>query len=175
MLKPALRESQIITGPVLPAMVLTYALNTAIILHYVNQHPDYRFMVTGYAWWVEVLLFTGAIITALLLKLLTIIIIEFIIGQEWGQRQYRREIIKNYAVQGLLLTPLTIAACINNIDNQKLIFNLFLLLCIMFYGYRLFRGVLAGIHAGAYPLYIFYYLCALELVPLIYLITVLIR
>jgi hypothetical protein len=76
-------------------------------------------------------------------------------------------------VLGLVLAPITALMAFNPFLDAVFLARLCLWLIVFAFLYRLFRGLLSGLSVpGTSPLYIFLYLCTLEIAPLLVLIRI---
>lgn len=76
-------------------------------------------------------------------------------------------------VLGLILIPIVALMAYNPLIEAHFLANLSLWLIVVAFGYRIFRGLRSGLSvAGFSPLYLFLYLCTLEIAPLLVLIRI---
>jgi hypothetical protein len=119
------------------------------------------------------LLILGCILGLLLLKILTLRLLEFLTDTDLGQRENRYSWLFFHQFSGLLLLPfLGIVLFGKSFLIVPGLISAFAII-IIFLILRLGKGVLLAIGNKVYFLHLFAYLCALEIIPLIVLIKVL--
>lgn len=139
------------------------------LLRYFAIHP---FGISGFILFGGIALF---ILVLLFIKTTLLDLLLFAIGTDGGQNENRYTFLMFYQVTGIVLLPVCILAAFGPeyLHFYTIIFGL--LLIGLVYITRLVRGVVIGIDSGSAVMYIFLYLCALELAPLIVGIKLLMR
>jgi hypothetical protein len=122
-----------------------------------EKHPDYIWFALGTAG-----ILVWVIARAFLLKL-----VQLIIGYDYGQTENRyRMIVFNQVCAYAIIPLVAIAYFVNQPLNQWLIWTCLGLL-VLNYVYRLSQSVAGAVNYSANVLYLFLYLCTLEIVPLL--------
>lgn len=100
-------------------------------------------------------------------KTISIRIVHFIIKGDFGAAEYIYNLYLFNNMLGLFLMPLLIAIIFAPPQIGHVLLPASLIAVGVFYVLRLFRGVLTAIGYGAPPVYLFLYLCTLEILPLV--------
>lgn len=152
-----------------PYSVITlflFALATSLVgvkaleLHYplvMEKHPDYIWFTMG----------TAGIVVWVLARAFLLKLVQFIIGMDYGQTENRyRMIVFNQVCAYALIPLVAVAYFVSQPLNQWLIW-MCLGLLVLNYVYRLSQSVAGAVNYSANVLYLFLYLCTLEIVPLL--------
>ncbi|MBX7094658.1 MAG: DUF4271 domain-containing protein [Flavobacteriales bacterium] len=171
-MKQLMREELVLSHPFSITFLLNYAFSGGLLifwaLHFFSiswlNLPDF----------LEFLIISGALFLFLLIKSIIHLITQFIIGEDGGLTENRYALLLFPEITGILLLPFAILASFGPdylfVPSLLIAGSLFL----MIYLYRIGRGILAGLNAGSGVVFIFLYLCALEILPLIVTIKVLV-
>lgn len=124
-----------------------------------ETRPDYVWFA-----WGTVGILVWVIVRAFLLK-----IVQMLIGFDFGQTENRyRMIVFNQVCAYALIPLVAVAYFVSQPLNQWLIWACLALL-VLNYIYRLAQSVVGAVNYSANVLYLFLYLCTLEIVPLLVL------
>lgn len=158
------RENNFSRGITVLPMMLFYAASLALSLFAVTHNADHTLLnMHGLA---TCLLLFALIAAYFLLKTGFI----SLLGNVFNDKVYSLYISNNYVYQfisSLLLLPLALIAFFGNIDTD-ITFNIIFISGSILFTMRLFRGMKLILTLSANSkFYLFYYLCILEIVPLL--------
>lgn len=172
-MRQLLREDISLTHPFSLFLILNFSICTGLLLYFLaDQLNVYPFYLHGIALFG---LFAGSVLLLVFTKSILLVIVQFVIGEDGGQSENRYSILIFNQVIGILLLPVAVFAAFGP-ENLRIAFVWSgLALIALFYLIRLGRSLIVGINSGSGLLYLFLYLCALELTPLIVSIKLLMR
>ncbi len=120
------------------------------------------------------LLILFLILAAIFVKLLVLRMMEFLTDTDSGQRENRYSWILFHQFAGMILIPFTAIVLFGkdfwHIPGLIICFSIIIIFLI----FRLGKGVMLALNNKVYFLHLFLYLCALEIIPLIVTIKVLV-
>jgi hypothetical protein len=120
------------------------------------------------------LLILGSILLILIFKIMVLRLMEFLTDTDQGQRENRYTWVLFHQLCGMILLPIAAIMIFGKAFWVLPAIILALSLLIIFLIFRIGKGFLLASGNKVYFLHIFLYLCALEIVPLIVMIKVLI-
>lgn len=170
-MKQVVREELALTHPFSIILLIHFALVTGLLLFWIDSLlPGKLLPFKGFLLF---LAYSGIVLAVLAGKALLSKIAQFLIGEDGGMTENRYNMILFPELAGILMLPLVILASFG--PESFFNFSLFTAAILLFitYLFRLIRGVVVALHAGSGVIYIFLYLCALEILPLIVMIRVL--
>lgn len=170
-MKQVVREELVLSHPFSIVLLLQFSLVTGLLLYW----TDYLIpgTILPYHGWLLYLIYSGLTLSLIIIKALISKIIQFLIGEDGGMTENRYSLVLFMEVAGILLLPLAVLASFG--PPSFLLFSLITGAIILggIYLFRLFRGITVGLSSGTSVVYIFLYLCALEIIPLIVLVRAL--
>lgn len=130
------------------------------------QFPDLLKTQPDYVWFA---LGTAGILVWIIARAFLFKLVQFIVGFDFGQTENRyRMIVFNQVCTYAILPLVAVAYFVSQPLNQWLIW-VCLALLVLNYVYRLVQSVAGAVNYSANVLYLFLYLCTLEIVPLLLL------
>lgn len=155
---------------------LLLLVNTAVIYSLVAYKS-----VTFFNWYQPAgsgflffLLILFLILAAIFVKLVVLRMMEYLTDTDSGQRENRYSWILFHQFAGMILIPFTAIVLFGkdfwHIPGLIICFSIFIIFLI----FRLGKGVMIALANKVYFLHLFLYLCALEIIPLIVTIKVLV-
>jgi hypothetical protein len=140
-----------------------------------SQLALFIFLLCKY-WNISVLHASGILLYLLLLAVVLVLyaaksagiaIITFIANGDFGLSEYRYHTFLVYRLAGIALVPVNAIIAYSNLAlSIHLAWASAIILAVAFI-YRLFRGLFTGVNSGVSPFYIFFYICTLEILPLL--------
>ncbi|MDA8714943.1 DUF4271 domain-containing protein [Flavobacteriales bacterium] len=165
------KDGQIFASASALFLLGNFIVMSAILLHYainILDYPGVNFCKGLYAY--EIVLF---IIGFYGLKLLCTRLIQFIIGMNEGLMEYQHNILLFCQNVGLVLLPLVVLITYIDINYKTDLIYVAISLFILLYFYRILKTVGISIRQSVPWLYLFLYLCAFEISPIIIAIKLL--
>ena len=101
--------------------------------------------------------------------------IQVLTGADFGQTENRYSLLISNQVLGIFLFPLVVIIFFGPEKLDVYCILLGLILLILNYLYRVGRGIYQGFNYSVQPFYLFLYLCTLEIVPFVVIISTLVR
>ena len=149
---------------------ITFSIVSASFIYLLSIHYDWSLdgMGTGFIRFVFLAVIVSATYT---LKFLVLRLCAFLfnLGREMATYTFNIFIINN--LLGLTLIPFLALLLFGNLVNDAALYVIALGLAGVAYLYRIGRGVLVAVsYPGFSPFYLFLYLCALEIAPLLVLV-----
>lgn len=101
------------------------------------------------------------------LKVLGIAVVQFIANGDFGLSEYRYHTLLVYRLAGIALVPINAIVAYSDLSLSLHLAWASAIVLSFAFAYRLFRGLFTGINSGVSPFYIFFYICTLEILPLL--------
>lgn len=151
---------------------LVFNLIAAMLLYQVSIF--YRWPVAGISWGFDRFIFFLLVVSAgYAVKFLILKICGWLFEQEREMATYIFNVFLINNVLGMALLPFICIISYNEHINFSLFVSISVLLIITGFAWRIFRGIQIGLSGTVFsPLYLFLYLCTLEIAPLIILMRV---
>ena len=151
---------------------IVFNLIAAMLLYQVSIH--YRWPVAGMSWGFDRFIFFFVLVSAgYAIKFLVLKICGWLFEQEREMATYIFNVFLVNNVLGMALLPFICIITYNELINFSLFVTITLILVITGFAWRIFRGIQIGWSAAVFsPLYLFLYLCTLEIAPLIILMRI---
>jgi len=141
------------------------------LLSYYNYFPVYNVMEVFFY-----LGIVGLVVSAYILKYTTAYIIGFIINMQQETSEYLNSILLSNRITGFLLFPIALCGAFLKQVPIYYSFTTGCFLLIFLFVYRLFRMIESSFYTNTVSIfYLFLYICALEILPLILLIKLFIE
>ena len=172
-MKQVIREELALSHPFSLFLLFNFSICTGLLVYFLLNHFGITlFNFSGFSLFIGL---SASILVLLFIKTMVLDLIQFLLGEDGGQTENRYTFLIFYQVLGIAFLPIVVLASFGpeNLHFPIIIFGLFLLGLI--YVIRLGRSVFVGFNNGTSVFYLFLYLCALELAPLIVWIKMLIR
>lgn len=142
---------------------------------YFTQLALFIFLICKY-WSINILGISGILLYLTLIALVLIIYaiktigiaaIRFIANGDFGLSEYQYHTFLLYRLAGIALVPINAIICYSDIALSIHFAWAAAAVVVIAFVYRLFRGLFSGLSSGVSPFYIFFYICTLEILPLI--------
>jgi hypothetical protein len=142
---------------------------------YFTQLALFVFLLCKY-WAISIFGFSGIVLYLMLiafvlvvyaLKALGIAAIRFIANGDFGLAEYQYHLFLVYRLAGIVLVPINAIICYSDIALSIHFAWAAVAVIGVAFVYRLFRGLFSGLSSGVSPFYIFFYICTLEILPLL--------
>lgn len=166
------RDENILVQRATVYLSLLYYLIAALFLYVLSLHVgwDLGFIGKGFP---RFLFFTIVVSAVYAIKFLVLKFCGWLFDLDRELTIYLFNIFIINNVVGMLIFPAIVVLAFQPFVAGDWIWKSCLVLTGFFYVFRLFRGVQIGISTpGASPLYLFFYLCALELAPMLVLLRI---
>lgn len=150
------------------AMVSVFVLMTGLLLFYTHEYYNLQLLGSTGLWLYIQLCFFVVILYGI--KLMTIRLTAFIFRHELALQEYTRNIVIVNIMLGILLIPVVVGVAYINIEFRAIFLGSAFILVAIFFLLRLFKGLIIGLSSKVSRSYLFLYLCALEILPLVVLI-----
>lgn len=153
---------------------ILFNLIGALLLYLVSVHYEWSLggIGTGFNRFV---LFLILITAAYAIKFLIIKICGWLFEQEREMATYIFQIFLINNVLGIILLPFICLLAYNESISSAWLIVLPLVFAALAFCWRIFRGLQIGIGASSSPLYLFLYLCTLEIAPLMVLLRIVVQ
>ncbi len=166
------RDENIMVQSASIILALTFNIVAALFLYLVSIQTGWSLGGIGDGF-NRFLFFFVLVSAAYTLKFLILKITGWLFDLDREMATYIFNIFLINNVLGLVLAPITALMAFNPFLDPVFLARLCLWLIAFAFLYRLFRGLLSGLSVpGTSPLYIFLYLCTLEIAPLLVLIRI---
>ena len=166
------RDENILVQRASILLALTFNIIAALFLYLLSIEIGWTLggIGTGFNRFV---FFISIVSTAYTFKFLILKIIGWLFDLDREMATYIFNIFLINNVLGLILVPLVALMAYNPIISSHFLAILSLWLIGIAFCYRLFRGLLSGLSVSGFsPIYLFLYLCTLEIAPLLVLIRI---
>lgn len=124
-----------------------------------------------YGFFIGLFVVTAGALVWIIIRAYLLKIIQFIIGFDYGQTENRYRTIIFNQISGYALLPLIFLAYFIPAPFDLWMFWAAVGLLLSNYVYRIVQSLITAVNYSANVLYLFLYLCTLEIVPLIWLFT----
>lgn len=104
-----------------------------------------------------------------------IYIVRFISDGDYGLEEYHYNLFLMNRINGIFMVPLAISGAYLDLDRVPWVLITGLIILGIFTFFGLFRGVIGALRNGVEVFYIFFYICTLEILPLLLLYKALAR
>lgn len=172
--KQLIRRELILFHPYSLITLFLFALSVGLIVTkaIMIYQPDLLVSFTDYIW---CLMATGAALGWILIRAVVYKIVQGLIGVDAGQSENRYRIIIFNQVITYLLIPLVSVVFFVNEPFAKWIIWLVAAILLLNYLYRLVHSILSSLGQSTGLLYLFLYLCTLEIAPVLIIVLLVIR
>ncbi len=167
-----LREEHPLGHPASLGLFFLSALTGGLFLYQLNLYYDWDLVHVGVQGFAQCAL---AIVGGFFLKLLGLALLRSLIGEDPGIREYRFHLVLLFEALGIVLLPITLFIAflssvpyLGTLPKEWNFFPAFVLAGLTFL-LLLFRAIGIARNHSVPPFYIFLYLCAFEILPLIVL------
>ncbi|MBP6334596.1 MAG: DUF4271 domain-containing protein [Bacteroidia bacterium] len=166
------RDENILVQRASILLALTFNVIAALFLYLLSLEIGWELGTIGYGF-KRFLFFITIVSAAYTVKFLILKIIGWLFDLDKEMATYIFNIFLINNILGLVLVPIVALMAYNPIIETHFLAELSLWLIGCAFIYRLFRGMLTGISVSGFsPLYLFLYLCTLEIAPLLVLIRI---
>lgn len=166
-LKRISRDEFVVWHNTTVAMVGVFVLMMGLVMYYVHE-----FFALGFSGLNGLLLFLQSCAVVLLVyfvKLLAIRFTAYVFQNDLALQEYTRNIVMFSIMLGIVLIPVVVAIAYADVNFRPFfIYTSFAIIALVFL-LRLLKGVFIGMSTNVSRLYIFLYLCTLEILPLVVL------
>ncbi len=170
-LKQLIRKELVLYHPFSLITLILFAMATSLVFlkaahlfkpELLGTHPDH--------YWVFII--TGVILVWVIARAFILKAVQFVIGSDFGQTENRyRTIIFNQVAGYILIPVVAMAYFIKSPMDEWLILACLAILGLN-YLYRIGQSLITAFSYSANLLYLFLYLCTLEIVPLLIMVSV---
>jgi hypothetical protein len=122
------------------------------------------FGISGFVMYLIILL---AIVAVYLVKTFVIYFIRFLANGDFSLEEYRYTLFLINRLFGVLLIPINLFLAYSEKSQSYFLILIASILFSVAIFYRYFRGLLTALNSGVSLFYIFFYICTLEILPLI--------
>ena len=166
--KQLFREEFKLTKRVSILLGVSFIIVMAFLVQFINQY--FGLILNDYSQLKQFLFFTGVISSMYLIKFIANYMLAFITSNEELGKEYLFNVYVFSQTIGIVLFPVVICLQFTKYPAEWFLYPA-LILCGGFYALRMFRGFVISVsEQNVGILYIFLYLCALEILPLLVLI-----
>jgi Domain of unknown function (DUF4271) len=144
---------------------LSFFLMTALVIYLIVKY--YHLTPLGLSGFPLYLLLIGGVAGAYLIKTLSIRFVQMIADGDYGLTEYEYNVFLINRVIGLLLFPVTLFLAYSPLIVISPFVTFALVVFIIMIIYRMFRGLFNAAGSGVPLFYIFFYICTLEILPLL--------
>jgi hypothetical protein len=160
------RDENLVIHRTLLFLQINFALTASLLLYLFSAYYGWTFNINET--FLRYLLITLAVATAIILKFTILRICGWIFKQENEMAIYRFNISLINGLLGLAMIPFAALILFAHSISFEVVSGIIIILVAIAYIYRIFRGFAVGLASSSYsPLYLFLYLCALEIAPLL--------
>lgn len=152
-------------------LLLIFLFSSSLVLFNGIVHSNYATIFSNNI--VLFMVIAIAIIVAYFIKISSALILGFIFEKAAMVSDYVFNILLFNIGLGIVLFPLSVLYIYTSIPKELILIISFIIISF-FIGYRIIRSIYISFQQGAFVSYIFLYFCALEILPLIVLIKLLI-
>lgn len=144
----------------------------ALFVYEVGDYYDYHNSLIGHGF-ARFLFIAFFISLAYSLKMIALKIFGFIINQDKPVASYIFNLFLINNVLGIVLLPILLILTYLDLKNPEYVLYGAISLVILFFLYRIFKGIYIWTSASRYNLfYLFLYICALEIAPLLIIVKI---
>jgi len=144
---------------------LSFFLMTALVIYLIVKY--YHLTPLGLSGFALYLLLIAGVVGAYLIKTLSIRFVQMIADGDYGLTEYEYNVFLINRVIGLLLFPVTLFLAYSPLIVISPFVTFALVVFIIMIIYRMFRGLFNAAGSGVPLFYIFFYICTLEILPLL--------
>lgn len=166
--KQLFREEFKLTKRLSILLGIAFILVTAFLIQFTNRY--FGLILHDYSYFQQYVFFILVICLVYLVKFFTNYILAFISSNNDLSREYLFNVFVFAQTIGIVIFPLIICLQFTKYPSEWFLYPS-LIICAGFYGLRMFRGfIISSAEQNIGFLYIFLYLCALEILPMLVLI-----
>lgn len=164
MVRQLMREEQVFAnGPSVLLDVNFWLMLSLFIYFLIKQSSETLYDTYGiHIMWVTML----CVLAAYIIKYLAVLILGSFFDKSYGSGEYLYNVYIINKAMGLILLPLNIMIAFFPIKTSLFLIVLTIVIISLLLAFRTIRGVRIGMDNNAKELYLFLYLCALEILPL---------
>lgn len=167
LLRQTMREDVPITHASSLALLLLFALTGGMLLYQMQTYGFEGFRLFSNDGVILFLKLSGVVALVYLVKVIVVSILRFLLRDNGVIGEYLFSILTINKLLGIMLLPITIAIAYMHPGTIPVLIWIGLGTLVLFWLYRIIRGILTGIGARVSVFYLFLYLCTLEILPLI--------
>lgn len=169
-----IRDENIYVQRISVFLSIVFNLNVALLLYLTSVY--FNWSMTGIGTGFSRFLFFLLLVTvAYAMKFLILKICGWLFEQEREMTTYIFNIFLINNILGMIFFPIILLLAYNESISFSVLAELSFLLVLAGFSWRIFRGIQIGVGSGSYsPLYLFLYLCTLEIAPLMVLIRIIV-
>jgi hypothetical protein len=151
---------------------LVFNLIAALLLYLISNYFGWSLGGIGFGF-SRFIFFAILVSAAYTIKFLLLKFSGWLFDQDREMATYIFNIFLINNVLGILLLPFILLLAYNQQIHASYLITMSVILAGMAFLYRIYRGILVGFNAMSFsPLYLFLYLCTLEIAPLLILIRI---
>ena len=172
-LKLLIRKELVLYHPYSLITLVLFAMATSLVFLKAIQLYKPQLLIDQ----TEFILFfegSGIVLVWVIARAFLLKAVQFIIGSDFGQTENRYRIIIFNQVCGYALIPVVAMAYFIKSPMDEWLIMACLVILGLNYVYRIGQSLITGFHYSANLLYLFLYLCTLEIVPLLIIVSVVI-
>jgi hypothetical protein len=144
---------------------LNFLLLSGLILYFaITGFTDARFPVGGILLY---LLLVGTIALLYAVRYIQINAVMTLLNGDFTLSEYRYSLFLLIRIGGNLLLPITLLAAYLSFETSGILVITGLSVLLLLLVYRWFRGLINALRVGLSAYYIFFYICTLEILPLL--------
>ncbi len=153
---------------------IVFNLILALLIYLVSIHYQWNLGDIGNGFG-RFMFFLIVVSVAYTIKFLILKICGWLFEQEREMATYIFNIFIINNILGMVLIPFVVILAYNESIAVSWVLSIPVVLIVLSFGWRLFRGVQIGLASPSFsPLYLFLYLCTLEIAPLLVLIRIIV-
>lgn len=166
--KQAMREELVLSHRASIALALNFTLMAGLLLQYLLTPLDAALNLFGdMPEPVIYLVCCGIIALTYLVKIIVTRIAQYIMETDSGINEYIYNVVLFNNMSALVLVPLLLGATYGATGAREVLIHAAWISLVIFYVIRLGRGILVALGSGTTLVYLFLYLCGLEILPLV--------
>lgn len=159
-----MREEMVMSHRTAVTLFLIFSITSGLTLYVAAK--SFSWPMTGVMeWWLFPLL-SLSVAAVYLWKIITVKVVQFIFGANGGLSEYLSYSFVMNALLGIIWLPFIVLASVMLPETTHWVLWLAGGIFALAWLTRIIQGVLFAVQERVFPLYIFLYLCALEILPL---------
>lgn len=174
--KQAIREEFVLSHSATLALGVNFIISAGLLLWLIVN--EYGLLPPIFISFNEIALFfvcSSIVIGTYAVKTIGIRFTKFLLQADYGIEEYLFNTYLFNNMLGLFLVPVMIAIIFTNEAVADMLLPTAMISAGVFYVLRVFRGIITALGHGASPVYLFLYLCTLEILPLVAIYSVFVR
>ena len=158
-------ERNIMTNRISFGLNIIYLINTSIIGYFIFHY--YNLGIIGCTGFETSLIFFGVLSIIYSIKLFVFKILDFILLSKKKFTEYYYNIFIYNKIYGIILFPLILAIPFTSNIISVILIKTAIVILIILYLFKILRGIQISIQIRLSFFYLFLYLCALEIIPIL--------